>query len=166
MKLVSHYVFTAGLLTLISSPFLSFYTSLVLSFLISWVSNTLIDRLGHEIRGGYIRRTPRTHTLFRSIPWGLIPAIPLAIFEGYPILLVLGVLAGPSHLLLDVFTERGIFVKQGKRWTRFALAHFSYDNIFVNGLAILAGAMFLYLALQSQLHSPIPLHLLGHVNFS
>lgn len=57
MKLVTHYVFTTGLLTAISSPFLGFYTALTLSFIISWISNTLIDRLGHEVRGGYIRRT-------------------------------------------------------------------------------------------------------------
>ncbi|BCS93992.1 MAG: hypothetical protein MjAS7_2600 [Metallosphaera javensis (ex Sakai et al. 2022)] len=165
MKLVTHYVFTTGLLTAISSPFLGFYTALTLSFIISWISNTLIDRLGHEVRGGYIRRTPRTHTLFRSLPWGLIPAVPLALLEGYVVLVLLGLVAGPSHLLLDLFTERGIYVRQGRRWTRFALAHFPYDSIFVNGLAILAGSALLYMALLSQLHSALPFHLLSHVNF-
>ncbi|AWS00704.1 DUF1286 domain-containing protein [Metallosphaera hakonensis] len=150
MKLVTHYVFTTGILTIMATPFLGFYSGLIFSFIISWVSNTLIDRLGHETRGGYIRRTPRTHTLFRSIPWGLIPAVPIAILGGDLPIMVLGVIAGPSHMLLDVFTERGIYVKRCGKWKRLALAHFSYNNPLVNGIAIVIGALLLYLALQVQ----------------
>jgi hypothetical protein len=42
-------------------------------------------------------------------------------------------------MLLDVFTERGIYVKRNGKWKRFALAHFSYDNPAVNGVAVLMG---------------------------
>jgi hypothetical protein len=55
-------------------------------------------------------------------------------------------------MLLDIFTERGIYVKRGGRWRRFALAHFSYDNPVINGTAILAGALLLYLALSFSNH--------------
>jgi hypothetical protein len=61
--------------------------------------------------------------------------------------LIGGILVGPSHMLLDVFTERGIYVKRNGKWRRFALAHFSYDNPLVNGLAILLGVIMLLAAL-------------------
>ncbi|MEJ2775809.1 hypothetical protein WIW90_06225 [Sulfolobaceae archaeon RB850M] len=34
-------------------------------------------------------------------------------------------LNGPSHMLLDVFTERGKYVRKNGGWRRVALAHFS-----------------------------------------
>jgi hypothetical protein len=46
-----------------------------------------------------------------------------------------GVIVGPSHMLLDISTERGIYHKVNGRWRRIALAHFSYDNAAANGLA-------------------------------
>ncbi|MEM3358803.1 MAG: DUF1286 domain-containing protein [Metallosphaera sp.] len=150
MKLVAHYVFTTGVLALLSSPILGFYEAVTISFFISWTGNTLIDRLGHELKGGYIRRTPRTHTLFRSLFWGVLPSIPLFIIFLNPLYLVMGGISGPSHLLLDVFTEKGIYRKKNGRWIRFALAHFSYNNPLVNGLAILIGGGLIYLALILQ----------------
>nr|WP_306308660.1 hypothetical protein [Sulfuracidifex tepidarius] len=62
-----------------------------------------------------------------------------------------GLLVGPSHMLLDVFTERGIYHKLKGRWRRIALAHFSYDNPLANGLAILLGVLMLFAAME--LHS-------------
>ncbi|QKQ99182.1 DUF1286 domain-containing protein [Metallosphaera tengchongensis] len=150
MKLLTHYVFTTGVLTLMSSPFLGFYDSLLVSFIIAWISNSLIDRLGHEVRYGYIRRTPRTHTLLRSLPWGILPSLPLSLILGVPIIAFLGIVAGPSHLVLDVLTERGIYVKRRGRWVRYALAHFAYNNPLLNGLFILIGAVFLYIAMLIQ----------------
>ncbi|ADX83215.1 hypothetical protein SiH_1867 [Sulfolobus islandicus HVE10/4] len=63
------------------------------------------------------------------------------------LILLNGVVVGPSHLFLDVFTERGIYVKKYGRWRRFALAHFRYDNPAINGLAILLGVIMLLAAL-------------------
>ncbi|WP_198968342.1 DUF1286 domain-containing protein, partial [Saccharolobus islandicus] len=100
----------------------------------------------------------------RSVVWGIVSIIPvfilLLIYYGFSyheyyfslsnkvLLLILlnGVVVGPSHLFLDVFTERGIYVKKYGRWKRFALAHFRYDNPLANGLAIIAGAVMIYLA--------------------
>jgi len=59
-----------------------------------------------------------------------------------------GVIVGPSHMLLDIFTERGIYVKRNGKWRRFALAHFSYDNPLANGLAIIAGVIMLLAAMH------------------
>jgi len=59
-------------------------------------------------------------------------------------LTLVSLLNGPSHMLLDVFTERGIYVKRNGKWKRFALAHFSYDNPAVNWIAILFGILMLF----------------------
>jgi uncharacterized membrane protein YjjP (DUF1212 family) len=48
MKLVTHYVFSTGLLTLLSSFFLNFYTAFFLSSVVAVLGNSLIDRLGHK----------------------------------------------------------------------------------------------------------------------
>ena len=81
MKLVTHYVFSTGLLTLLSSFFLNFYTAFFLSSIIAVLGNSLIDRLGHkeiQTRRGLIPvRTPLTHTLPRSVLWGWVPSLIL-----------------------------------------------------------------------------------------
>ncbi|MUN30070.1 DUF1286 domain-containing protein [Sulfolobus metallicus DSM 6482 = JCM 9184] len=105
--------------------------------------------------GKYISRTPRTHTLPRSIGRGLLTSVPIIfalyfLFYSHTVLIIIldGVMVGPSNMLLDVFTERGIYHKVNGRWRRFALANFSYDNPIVNGLAILLGVIMLFAATQ------------------
>ena len=63
MKLVTHYVFSTGLLTLLSSFFLNFYTAFFLSSIIAVLGNSLIDRLGHKTGRGLIpvRTPPHSH---------------------------------------------------------------------------------------------------------
>ncbi|BDB98286.1 hypothetical protein SACC_13030 [Saccharolobus caldissimus] len=105
---------------------------------------------------------PRPHSPYlaptpRSVFWGFIASIPVIVVLSllYGVLfnaqilatLIGGILVGPSHMLLDVFTERGIYIKKNGKWRRFALAHFSYDNPLANGLAILAGVIMLFAAL-------------------
>jgi len=171
VRLRTHYIFSTGLLTLLDSVLFHeyFYYALILSGIVSVIGNSLIDRIGHKeiaTRYGYIPvRTPLTHTIPRSVVWGIVSVVPVFIllliyYYGFSyheyyfslsnkvVLLILlnGVVVGPSHLFLDVFTERGIYVKKYGRWKRFALAHFSYDNPLANGLAIIAGAVMIYLA--------------------
>ncbi|QXJ32530.1 DUF1286 domain-containing protein [Saccharolobus shibatae] len=171
VRLRTHYIFSTGLLTLLDSVLFHeyFYYTLILSGIVSVIGNSLIDRIGHKeitTRYGYIPvRTPLTHTIPRSVIWGIISVIPILIllliyYYGFSyheyyfslnnkvILLTLlnGLVVGPSHMLLDVFTERGIYVKKYGKWRRFALAHFRYDNPAINGLAIIAGAVMIYLA--------------------
>ncbi|MEM3329788.1 MAG: DUF1286 domain-containing protein [Saccharolobus sp.] len=166
MKLQTHAVFSTGLLTLINSLFTDFNFSLILAAIISIIANLLIDMLGHEktlTRYGYIpTRTPRTHTVYRSIAWGILSAIiPLALFTltqstyeyNYyhliPLMIIDGIIVGPSHMFLDAFTEAGIFVKKNGKWKRAAIAHFSYDNKVLNGLAILAGIIMLIISAKA-----------------
>ncbi|AOL16005.1 hypothetical protein BFU36_03870 [Sulfolobus sp. A20] len=161
MRLRTHYVFSSGLLCLVDT-FLSgdFFIYFLFSALISVIGNLIIDRLGHKevlTKQGQIPvRTPLTHTLPRSVLWGVLSIIPIVtllfLYDNsfsntfFPIVID-GVIVGPSHMLLDVFTEKGIYVKKGGKWRRFALAHYKYDNPFVNGLAIVIGVLMLIASL-------------------
>jgi hypothetical protein len=59
MKLRSHYIFSSGLLSLITVFFIPFLYAVFLAGLISFIGNSFIDYFGHEIKGKYISRTPR-----------------------------------------------------------------------------------------------------------
>jgi hypothetical protein len=151
MLLRTHYVFTMGLLTFLGTlvtrePVLS----VIFAGLVSVLANSLIDYLGHEVRGSFIARTPLTHTWLRSIAWGSIAVAFATVLTRYAVhdlrlddlitlAMISAVLAGPSHMLLDVFTEKGIYVKKDGKWVRFALAHFKYNDPTVNGLAVFIG---------------------------
>jgi hypothetical protein len=160
MLIKTHVVFSAGLLLFIGAlithePGLIFVYTLT----VSAVANVLIDKLGHEtvnINGKPVpRRTPLTHTWFRSVLWGLLVSVLLSpllfaitsdmYYNGFQLtktvltVLAYGITVGPSHILLDVFTEKGIYVKRDGKWARFALAHFKYNDPTVNGLAVFVG---------------------------
>jgi len=161
MKLRTHYIFSLGLLYLIDSLVLNGLYSIVLAGTISVIANNVIDSLGHEMRGKYISRSPRTHTFYRSILWGLSVSLPLFVlyyvFPSFHFALSLvldGSLVGPSHMILDIFTERGIYHKVNGKWSRIAFAHFSYDNPFANGLAILLGVLMLLTAIHYHNYFP------------
>jgi Protein of unknown function (DUF1286). len=166
MLLRTHYVFSTGVLTFLGSlitrdPF----STLVFAGIVSVLANSLIDRLGHEmvwVEGKYLpRRTPLTHTWFRSVLWGFLVTLPLSFFlaplffspyyygyhyyttsqltDPFTLTLLFGTLVGPSHMMLDVFTEKGIYVKRDGKWVRYALAHFRYNDPLANGLATFVG---------------------------
>ena len=89
--------------------------------------------------------------------WGLLTSVPVILALHFlfhsPIELILitaldGVVAGLSHMLLDIFTEKGIFHKVDGKWRRIALAHYSYNNPFANGLATLLGILMLFASLK------------------
>lgn len=156
MKLQTHYAFSTGLLTLLGTLIThNIPITLIFSGTVAILGNAIIDKVGHEIRHGYIRRTPLTHTFPRSMIWGSIPAVGLDILYYYVfghisinliLLTLISPINGLSHMILDAFTEKGVYVKRNGRWERFALAHFSYDNPTVNGLAIFLGVIMLILA--------------------
>jgi hypothetical protein len=175
MLLRTHYVFSTGVLTFLGNLITrDHFEALVLAGVVSVLANLLIDKLGHEmvwVEGKYLpRRTPLTHTWFRSIIWGSIATTTVTLlvyftlhnsyyYYGYHysyfqlrelimLTIVYGILVGPSHMLLDVFTERGIYVKKNGKWVRYALAHFKYNDPLANGLAIMVGTMLLIMSLN------------------
>jgi hypothetical protein len=160
MLIKTHIVFSAGLLLFIGTlithePGLVF----VYAVAVSAVANVLIDKLGHEtinINGKLVpRRTPLTHTWPRSVLWGLLVSVFLSpllfsvvsntyyngseLLEAVFVVLLYGITVGPSHMVLDVFTEKGIYVKKDGKWTRFALSHYRYNDPSINGLAVITG---------------------------
>jgi len=161
MLLKTHYVFSTGVLAFLSSLITQDpINALVFAGAVSVLANTLIDKLGHEmvwVEGKELpRRTPLTHTWFRSILWGslAVTVITLLAFLSFQSreLIVLaisnGILVGPTHMFLDVFTERGIYVKKNGKWVRYALAHFKYDDPLANGMAMLVGAVLLSMSVM------------------
>ncbi len=160
MLLRTHYAFSTGLLTFLGTLITGDpLNTLVFAGIVSVLANSMIDYLGHEmvqVEGEYLpRRTPLTHTWFRSILWGSVATAIATLFAYFALhssyygyfqlkeLIVLavicGVLVGPSHMLLDVFTEKGIYVKREGRWVRYALAHYKYNDPLANGLAMIVG---------------------------
>ena len=188
MKLKTHNIFTIGILTAIGSFFTNPITSLISASLLSLIANQIIDTFGHKrvyknkILGlslkrinrrkrknnndddSYLVRTPLTHTLIRSIFWGMIPAVILFLLFGsldklpalhlngyqpYWILLQ-GIFAGPLHMCLDMITEDGIFRHKNNKFVRFAVAHIAYDDLFWNVFFQLVGLGFVFLIFYSH----------------
>jgi len=158
MKLKTHDIFSAGVLTaiglILTSPLNSFITACILSF----VGNGIIDKFGHKRNAmGIPVRTYKTHSFLRSIIYGGIPAIILFFAAKYlyskgmtylPVnlnwLLLQGLFVGPLHLAIDVITEGGIFIKKRGRFQRFALAHIPYDSFLWNSFFKVIGLLILF----------------------
>jgi Protein of unknown function (DUF1286) len=149
MRIATHDIFSAGLLYAFLSPpnffgprLLAFLVGVVLSFSV----NHLIDGLGHRRRDGRPVRTPLTHSVLTAPLWGAGAgyAVYIAVEQaglggrlGLVGLVVAGVLAAYSHLLLDSVTEGGVFVLT----KRVAIAHFRSRNRVLNGAFVLLGLM-------------------------
>jgi len=147
-KLITHYIFAIGLVAFIFPTYLP--SALVLGFLVSF----LMDHAGHERKGLTIRRTWVTHSVFTGSALGTVLGILLAFgFEyvnlpfSFVIFALQGFVSALSHLFLDAITEGGIFVFK----KRFALAHFRYDDLFVNTGFALLGIFLFVLSLHPQL---------------
>jgi hypothetical protein len=159
MMRITHVVFSFGLIALAAEWLgLGIAAALLAALWLAVIVNYVIDAAGHETRNGRRRRTAATHSLTGATALGaavgfaptlaILIAAPGAVSVYYgPLLLlemtVLGVVAGLSHLLLDAFTEGGIYYR-GRRW---ALAHWHYDNGAANGLFALLGILMLGAAL-------------------
>jgi len=132
---MTHYAFAIGLLAFLFPDYLP--SALILGFLVSF----LMDRVGHEKKGSAIKRTWLTHSVFTAPALGVFLGMLLAFgfrYANLPFSFVVfgfeGFISAFSHLFLDSITEGGIFIFT----KRFALAHFRYDDLFVNtGFALL-----------------------------
>jgi len=162
MKTKTHNLFNIGILTAIGSLFVNPIASLISAGILSMTGNAIIDDFGHKKNNyGIEVRTYKTHSILRATIYGFLPAvilffivihlnyfdkfIPLDRFISHKPywILIQGLFVGGLHLLMDVITEGGIFVKKRGRFQRFAIAHIKYNNVFWNtffqivGIAIL-----------------------------
>ena len=166
----SNYTFT--LLLLLNNLVMTFlFNFIVMAFIISYLGNRIVDGFGHKRvqsnKGEMLVRTQRTHTVPRSIAWGLLSTLPFLAyllvisyffstylkspsdFLHYFVLvnivpaIIAGIIVGPSHMLLDVFTEKGIYTKKDGQWVRFALAHRKFNDSLANNIALALGILML-----------------------
>lgn len=152
MKSITHDVFSLGV-----GLYVAYYLErppVLLFLLVVWLAlavNEVIDVLGHVPRLGRPVRSFWTHSVFTAPAWGAATALASAYIVGSllgrgftaPQMLFvvgLGILVAYSHLLLDALTEGGVFL--GRR--RFALAHFRYDNVLLNGAFAALGVLLLF----------------------
>jgi len=154
MKLITHNIFSIGLVLYIAS-YLSYLSvsAVLLAFPATIFTNILIDKVGHDGAGSVPRRTWVTHSVVTApfwggLAWALTLIIPAALLGVFPpnlsrlaFFVALGVLSGWSHLFLDSLTEGGVF-GIGRR--RRALGHLSYDNRAMNlGCSALGFTLFI-----------------------
>ncbi|MDV3278025.1 MAG: hypothetical protein LYZ69_06100 [Nitrososphaerales archaeon] len=91
-------------------------------------------------------RSPLTHSIFTAPVWGAGTAYVLwlagsalgLVGPGFEwLIIVSGVLAAYSHLLLDSITEGGVYFLT----KRIAIAHFSYSNPALNAVFAAVGLL-------------------------
>jgi hypothetical protein len=156
LKAITHDFFSVGvafyLLVRIGGQ-----SSLLYLLLVVWLAfttNEVIDRLGHSARGGMSSRSFWTHSIFTAPVWGIVLAIgsvyllDMVIGQSMTISQTLfavgfGTVLAYSHLLLDAFTEGGVYL--GRR--RVALAHMRYNNVILNGAFAVIGILLIFGAL-------------------
>jgi hypothetical protein len=151
LKLYVHDIFTTGILAEIGCHIYNKDSVLLaVAFLLSFLGNHLIDKIGHsKNRQGWFIRNRLGHTITGATIIGFIPALLIFIFYFYIFhqiqywILFLGLFVGILHLSLDIITEKGIYI--GKK--RFALAHFSYNNYLVNSFFALIGVALIFIVL-------------------
>lgn len=166
MKMYTHFLFSMGLILLVLSLFfkVDFFNEFAIALSISYIGNSLIDLVGHKevIKESkeMLVRTPTSHTFPRSVAWGVLSSSPILTFvvlfshyyldlDSYTLfsyiasVIIGGIIVGPSHMLLDVFTQKGIFRKRNGQWVRFALAHRRYNDPLANGIAATLGILML-----------------------
>lgn len=162
MLLRTHIMFSWGLSSIVAAlavnqPVLSIGATLPSSYII----NYLIDMLGHEERHGHPVRSPRTHTIGRSLLLSLLIGMPYSLALYYVVHLTIiqlsalatsMALVGWSHLLLDSVTEGGVFIRRRGRWVRFSLAHFRFNNPVLNGFFTILGLAMLILSALFTVH--------------
>ena len=142
MKAITHDLFSVGvglyLLVRIDGPSSPLY--LLLAVWLAFITNRVIDGLGHSTRGGMSVRSFWTHSIFTAPVWGIAFAVAsvylLDVVIGQNMTASqtlfaagLGAVLAYSHLLLDALTEGGVYL--GRR--RVALAHLRYNNLVLNG---------------------------------
>ena len=148
MKMLTHIMFGAGVVAALF-PSLPLGVRLPLAGSSSILVNFAIDSFGHTMHGGFVARSPLTHSVVTAPVWGGALGYVLwaagsglgAVGGGVEMAFIaLGVVVALAHLLLDSVTERGVYLVMG----RVALARFRSGDRVLNRLFVVLGvALFL-----------------------
>jgi hypothetical protein len=156
MKALTHFMFSVGTSLYLATLFPP--VSAGATLLILWLSlsiNMVLDSFGHGSGPRSLpKRLPRTHSIFTAPAWGLLiglgSVLVLADIGGAIVTMsealfwaVVGAWISAGHLLLDSFTGAGIYRSR----SRFAIAHFRYDNRVLNLAFVLVGVLLVIISL-------------------
>jgi hypothetical protein len=129
------------------------FLHLLLVVWLAFVTNEVLDVLGHVTRGDIPVRSFWTHSVFTAPAWGIAVAVAsvylLDLITGQALTASqalfpagLGTVLACFHLLLDSLTEGGVYL--GRR--RIALAHLRYNNLILNGAFAALGLLLVFAA--------------------
>lgn len=145
VKLGTHYIFSMGTVAYPLSQFRVGIFTLALGLLTAFVTDWIIDKLGHRSRKINTRQGERriqvrsaiTHSILTAPLWGLGIGwlITWVLQVNSPALLLAGLVTSTCHLFADAISEGRIFFVFKRR----SLANFSYGSVLINLSLILLG---------------------------
>lgn len=142
MKLFSHIVAGIGMGSLVSLFSSNHHGAFLYTVILSFVINGAID-LGHTRIYGITIRSPSTHEVLNCIGLSLLlgSIIWIAIGDIYGVSfqesLIDSLLIAGSHLLGDLITRNGIYVRVGTNMLRISLSSYKYNDPVANLIYIL-----------------------------
>lgn len=159
MKLFSHIVAGIGLGSLASLLSSNHYGAFLYTVILSFIINGVID-LGHTRIYGVVMRSPYTHEALNcaglSVLLGSILWIAIGDIYGVSLQesLVASLLIAGSHLLGDLITRNGIYVRVGINMLRISLSSYRYNDPAVNLIYVLILSLPLLISLAVIAISP------------
>lgn len=159
MKLSSHIVAGIGLGSIASILSSNHYGAFLYIVILSFAINSIID-LGHTRIRGVVARSPYTHEVLNCIAASMLIGVFIWIAIGgiYGVSLYESLLASLlislSHLLGDLVTRGGIYVRVGMNMIRVSLSSYRYDDPLINMLYAILLSLPLVISLPMISSSP------------
>ena len=159
MRLFSHIVAGIGAGSIASMLYGNHYGAFLYMVILSFMINIIID-LGHTRIRGIVMRSPYTHEVLNSIAISILTGSIawIAIGNLYGVSLYASLLASflisGSHLLGDLITRGGIYVRIGANMLRVSLADYSYKDPLVNTIYVAILSLPLIISLVGIASSP------------
>lgn len=159
MKLSSHIIAGIGAGSTVSILSNNHYGALLYVAILSFTMNSIID-LGHVRIGKSVMRSPSTHEILNSVviailvgaaAWAAIGSIyEVSLHES----LLASLLISGSHLLGDLITRGGIYLRVGAGMLRISVSSYSYRDPIVNTIYVAVFSLPLIMSLVVMLSSP------------
>ncbi|MEM2203920.1 MAG: DUF1286 domain-containing protein [Sulfolobales archaeon] len=159
MRLFSHIVAGIGAGSIASMLYGNHYGAFLYIVILSFVINIIID-LGHTRIRGIVIRSPYTHEALNSIVISILVGsiVWIAIGNLYGVSLhaslSASLLISGSHLLGDLITRGGIYVRIGANMLRISLADYSYKDPLANAIYVAILSLPLIISLAGIASSP------------
>jgi len=148
VKKVAHHFLSSGVITLTLTRLNVHLYTIVAGSVVGYLTDTIIDRVGHSKVGERLDRNSLTHSILTAPTIGILLGLGSSIFLNHGFALVLaGFLAGVCHLLADSLTEAGVFAPFSRR----RLCSLPFDDWLLNlALSMFGGLLLAYGFLASR----------------